>query len=1294
MSFDSSRFTFNPWNDFLGVVMEQGRVQLDSDWNEWQAEFARRVQAGTLDTIGRAVYPATTPYAFQIGASIDAEGNNHIAIGAGRYYVDGLLAENHGPAASAQWDPALAEMSGAPQIPGAAEVTVDYTDQPYFPQAALPTGNGSFLAYLDVWRRAVTYLEDPNLVEKAVGVDTTGRLQTVWQVKLLDVSSVSGGVDCATPDAKIPPWAALIQPSAGQLTNALVQSTASGPCCLTQNTGYTGMENQLYRVEIHQSGTPDSGAAPLSFPLPPGTATFKWSRDNASVSTSVSNITSVTNSLGNPASQLTVASLGRDQMLGFTPGNWIEITDDYRELNGLPGELHKIDTISAQALTITLDSTISITLDPSDPTRHTRILRWDQAGKVYLNDAATVWVDLDSTGSTGDIPVPPAGTALILENGITVSFGLNPAGGSFYNGDFWTFAARTADGSIEPLIQAPPQGIHHHYARLAVVTSFSSSPLDCRIEWPPSEGGTCGCVVTVEPGDITANTSLQTILNQYTNLTTPATICLAPGIYNLNAPLRFASENSNISLQACQPGTVVIQAQSGQEGQFFDGLIVLDGVNNVTLSGLQFSIPLVNFSPSTFAGLPVTSSNTTSLDPTIAALVENLVVSIGVRPVNCTGITIENCQFDFADFEEDISNANAVPFGVGIFASGPCTGLQVQNNQFAGIGDFLAGFLLAPSVSFKPATIFRRPPIRFGEAAPISETPVLAESAAAPDVFTEKARSESAGQFVATPKAVKAKAAKLNPVLEESGAINTTTETLSGLATLGNLQNILNLGTATPNLAANGGTVVSSTLNDTTFKDNSFSGMTVAVFVLGKSEAVEFIANEVEGCNAGFWLLSPLRAETLLSDSQNLALLGASIAMAYPLPQGDTTTPVTVAAAPASLRVYTGKTAYTDSQGNAWTPDATASSSFTEAGGMLNQPVPPPAISGSSGTTEADPALYQSERFGSSFTYTFNSLLSGYYQLTLKFAELTWTAAGIRLFNVSINGQQVLTNFDVFQQAGGQNIAFDQIFSNVAPTSQGQIVVQFTGVNTAKDPEATISAIEIDPQWTGTPSLSQENAFQTFFDELAQLGEQGFAALAVSPLQLRLTDNEMQGLSGTGVLILGDDSVENANSSSLMMNGNRLDGAIAPPFSFLTGSRFSSVNRFAFAARSNAVSIGDAPVSSIPISSIPISSTPVGGVPVSSAPVGGAPVSPAPVQTFFSTPPEFLYIVTIEQVSRCVISANMVLNEEAPSNFGGSLYLNNTAVVTPGVTIIGNLFKDGVQTFPTNAILAYVNTLI
>ncbi len=38
MTFDNSRFIFNPWNDYAGVVMEQGRVQFGpSDWNDWLA---------------------------------------------------------------------------------------------------------------------------------------------------------------------------------------------------------------------------------------------------------------------------------------------------------------------------------------------------------------------------------------------------------------------------------------------------------------------------------------------------------------------------------------------------------------------------------------------------------------------------------------------------------------------------------------------------------------------------------------------------------------------------------------------------------------------------------------------------------------------------------------------------------------------------------------------------------------------------------------------------------------------------------------------------------------------------------------------------------------------------------------------------------------------------------------------------------------------------------------------------------------------------------------------------------
>ena len=538
MTFDNSRFPFNPWKDYCGVVELQGRVHLESEGNESVAEINRRFQAGTLDAHGAVFCPATTPSAFKIAASTDVMGNHHLTIGPGRMYVDGILAENHGNAKLAQWDPALAELSGSPQPPPASEPTgLDFTQQPYFPNASIPASDGPFLAYLDVWRRAVTYLEDPDIIDKAVGVDTSGRLQTVWQVKLLDLSNSGINVNCTS---SIPAWDTLIQPSAGQLTTGVAQSTPSGPCCLSPNTGYTGMENQFYRVEIHQPGImAATSQAPTEYPLPAGsgTATFKWSRDNASVETGVTGIANATNTAGNPASALTVMSMGRDQMLGFAPGNWIEIVDDDLELAGLPGELHLIDSIDFAAKVIVLDSTVSAASFPvssgqTDPARHTRIRRWDQSGKIYEKDGVTLWCDLGAAGATGDIPVPPPGTTLILENGVTVTFSLNPSSGKFHAGDFWTFAARTADGSVEALTDAYPRGVHHHYVRLSVVT-FPNGATDCRPTGPSGGTGECGCCCTCTVGDgvesVGKFTSIQAAIDSL-----PAEggeVCILPGLY-------------------------------------------------------------------------------------------------------------------------------------------------------------------------------------------------------------------------------------------------------------------------------------------------------------------------------------------------------------------------------------------------------------------------------------------------------------------------------------------------------------------------------------------------------------------------------------------------------------------------------------------------------------------------------------------------------------------------------------------------------------------------------------------
>jgi hypothetical protein len=578
MSFDISRLTFNPLNDYSGVVMQQGRVQLDSDWNEWLAELMRRGQAGTLDILGRAVYPATTPYAFQITASSPG-GSNVLTIGPGRMYVDGLMAENHGDSAAAVWDPALAEMSDSPQPPPTTEIgAIDYTQQPYMPAGTtLPSGNGPFLAYLDVWVRPVDYINDPNLIDAAVGVDSAGRLQTIWQVRLKDLNSIQNPT-CDKPIAGWPPT-----PSAGLLSTGTTPTAPSGPCCLTSGAAYTGLENQLYRVEIHLPGTPEASAVPPAN-LATGIATFKWSRDNGSVITGVTSIANVTNSAGNPASQLAVQSLGRDQVLGFAPGNWIEILDDSTDYGQTHGELHQIDTIDVAAKTITLATTLGSGFPAGDtnPSVHTRIRRWDQTDKVYEQDGTTVWWDIDAQ-SSADIPVPPAGTSLILENGITVSFDLNSPAGGFNTGDFWAFAARTATGQVEKLDKATPRGIHHHYARLSIVTFSPASNPDCRTEWPPSTGDSECCCCSCTVGDGVNSFGKYTSINDAMNALPDSggEVCILPGLYFENVLIqarrdvvlrgcgwqtRIASESLKPPPQPADPAAGAPHASAGAGG--------------------------------------------------------------------------------------------------------------------------------------------------------------------------------------------------------------------------------------------------------------------------------------------------------------------------------------------------------------------------------------------------------------------------------------------------------------------------------------------------------------------------------------------------------------------------------------------------------------------------------------------------------------------------------------------------------------------------------------------------------
>jgi hypothetical protein len=96
-------------------------------------------------------------------------------------------------------------------------------------------------------------------------------------------------------------------------------------------------------------------------------------------------------------------------------------------------------------------------------------------------------------------------------------------------------------------------------------------------------------------------------------------------------------------------------------------------------------------------------------------------------------------------------------------------------------------------------------------------------------------------------------------------------------------------------------------------------------------------------------------------------------------------------------------------------------------------------------TNPAPMAVYQTARVGN-FTYTIPGFAPGSsHTVRLHFAETFFSAAGSRTFNVSINGTQVLTNFDVFATAGAKNKAVIEQFTANA-NSAGQYVIQFTSV--------------------------------------------------------------------------------------------------------------------------------------------------------------------------------------------------------------------------------------------------------
>jgi hypothetical protein len=474
MKGDFSRDTFDPLKHFTRVLMQQGRVQLDSDWNEQTSLLWHFMRTFAADLIGPYGGPAGAcgfAVNFSPSAAVGGEPSDNpegqepaalrlpgnFTIGRGRYYVGGLLCENEQVVLYAT---------------GGGEAG---REQPDLLVPPLASGR-DYLVYLDAWEQHVTAFEDESIREVALGSqgpDTTTRARVVWVVRALDLEDgdaferAAAFRDATCNSIDRPPanlWGAFLerlQPANRGMLRAKAEEPEDPdsfePCIVSPDARFRGAENQLYRVEIHVGGVagpPETGA------------TFKWSRENGSVVLPVRN---VSRTRDGSRTVVTLEHMGRDARSGVEVGDWVEIFDADSARFDRVTPLLRVVSVDPVELTVTLSGEPHAETEKDEqatpPMKNPLLRRWDQKegdvrrGGTKLRDGAAVI--REDSGEENWIE---------LEDGVRIQF---RPGGLYRAGDYWLIPARTETGDVEwpgergKPEPRPPHGVEHVYAPLA-----------------------------------------------------------------------------------------------------------------------------------------------------------------------------------------------------------------------------------------------------------------------------------------------------------------------------------------------------------------------------------------------------------------------------------------------------------------------------------------------------------------------------------------------------------------------------------------------------------------------------------------------------------------------------------------------------------------------------------------------------------------------------------------------------------------------------------------------------------
>ncbi|MDD5735795.1 MAG: DUF6519 domain-containing protein [Methanothrix soehngenii] len=471
MKGDFSRDTFDHKKHYRRVLMQQGRVQVDADWNEQASILLQYMQSLARDIIGPYGRPSSTgPNGekldhFRIIGDGDSEFsgvengkfNNAkgFLIGPGHYYVDGLLCENE------DW--------------------IAYNDQTGGPLTDInKLTQNRMLVYLDVWERHIAWCEEASnsMREVALGLygpDTATRSQLVWQVRIheLETDNQNFITTISRSNTKFNVnfeefIKEIIPGDRGRLSAITQKQSGSGDklCAASPSAKYLGLENQLYRVEIHQS-------------TESGKPTFKWSRDNgSSVFPVIEGKIRFPSDENDKKMYVELAHLGLDESKALKKGDWVEFVHESYVLQNRAESLLQVENIDLQTMEVTLVTKGK--LPDASGARLPILRRWDQCESKNPKIGPNGDIPIKKIGSEGDFPIEP--DWIDLEDGIQIKFeeeqnSDNP--GYYYRtGDYWLIPARVATKDIEWIDElggVSPHGIEHHYAPLAILTKDTTT---------------------------------------------------------------------------------------------------------------------------------------------------------------------------------------------------------------------------------------------------------------------------------------------------------------------------------------------------------------------------------------------------------------------------------------------------------------------------------------------------------------------------------------------------------------------------------------------------------------------------------------------------------------------------------------------------------------------------------------------------------------------------------------------------------------------------------------------------